>query len=77
MLALVAAGTVACSGMDWSTPTPEINPAASKYPTAPSAAAAGSSEPGIVGPSDATPATNRDLEQEPGALTRRPGRGGR
>jgi hypothetical protein len=47
------------------------------YPTAPSATAAGDSQSGIVGPSDATPATNRDLQQEPGALTRRPGRGGR
>jgi hypothetical protein len=48
---------------------------------APSTAAPTTADPGantgIAPPSVASPTTNRDLEQEPGAMTRRPGRGGR
>jgi hypothetical protein len=78
-LVLLGGATAACSGMDWSTPAAEINPAAAKYSTAPSSGSTidPATEPGLVGPSDATPATNRDLQQEPGALSRRPGRGGK
>jgi hypothetical protein len=68
MLAIAAFGTAACSGMDRSLPTPEINPAAAVYP-APTSTSPTYSDPTISGPSDVSPGTNRNVEQDPGAIT--------